>query len=534
MGWRCCFPCPGQPRLQRRRRTLSDISPANYVVCTRGTDINKVYTLDKESLGNGTFGSVSAAVHKKSGSKNAVKCIPKDPPGGPTIKPEEFWDEVDAMSGLDHPNILRLYETYQDRQNYFMVMELCSGGNLAGATLRQFKEQGSRRCFTEEQTASVMKQILSAIAHMHEKGICHLDLKAENILLAEAGRPIEDTLIKVADFGLASAISPGCALTRPAGTPDYVAPEVLLADYDERADLWSCGIIMYTLFYGRVPFRGEGVDLTLQQVMAARLECPREPRVSRRAKNLMSCMITKAPRRRPSAQQALRELRSWTRASEPGVIRVNLTAVLQKVNQFQAEPPLKKIAFHLVASRLGHESVRDLHNTFQQLDANGKGEVTKEELVAELRNSQADAGSKNVLESAKFDGSGTISYSEFIAANLDDGMYLTRDVLWQVFNFLDRNGDGKIAEADLQQVVAGSALAMHALVGTKNICGILKSSNTGGDAHIDFDKFLAVMGCSFKDAGTSLGATRKLIRTCWSNMRYLRATNYMNARRQSC
>lgn len=148
---------------------------------------------------------------------------------------------------LDHPNIIKLYEVYEDEKYVHLVNDICRGGDL----FDNICEHGS---YTEEYAANLMKKLLRATAHMHTSRICHRDLKAENILFVDKS---ENSELKIIDLGLANKIRPN-DFKSTVGTPYYVAPEVLRGSYGKECDIWSLGVIMYVMLCGYPPFEGEG------------------------------------------------------------------------------------------------------------------------------------------------------------------------------------------------------------------------------------------------------------------------------------
>jgi calcium-dependent protein kinase len=161
------------------------------------------------------------------------------------------------MKDVDHPNIIKIYETYMDKFYFHFVIEFCDGGDLYEKLINKSK-------FNEKESAIIIEQVLSALNHCHYKNICHRDLKPENIVFAKKSKhPREldltndEAVIKIIDFGLAKFISEGNSLKSKVGTPYYVAPEVLEGSYDYRCDNWSVGVITYTMLCGYPPFFGE-------------------------------------------------------------------------------------------------------------------------------------------------------------------------------------------------------------------------------------------------------------------------------------
>lgn len=196
------------------------------------------------SLGSGSFGDVRKWVNKITQATRAVKIITKEAlKGNEKIR---FFYEMEIMKKLDHPNIMRIFEVFQDTKRYFLIMEIWTGGEL-------FHEIEKRSKFNEKDTAIIIEQILEAMSYCHSKLIVHRDLKPENILIDSEN--INN--LKVIDFGTSQKMTPGVKMNQTFGTSYYIAPEVLTTEYNEKCDVWSIGVIMYILLSGKPPFDGE-------------------------------------------------------------------------------------------------------------------------------------------------------------------------------------------------------------------------------------------------------------------------------------
>ena len=149
----------------------------------------------------------------------------------------------------DHPNIIKLYETFEDKKNLYFIMEECSGGELFQRLAMNAMEN---KLYTEKVAASLMKQILEAVNYLHFHGVSHRDLKPENILLSSMD---ENSQLKLIDFGLSQVLKTMEDIMKgEVGTLYYMAPEVILGNYDEKCDVWSCGVILYIMLSGNPPF----------------------------------------------------------------------------------------------------------------------------------------------------------------------------------------------------------------------------------------------------------------------------------------
>jgi calcium-dependent protein kinase len=204
------------------------VLPENLVELKKN-DINEEYEIDSDLtqlLGKGAFGHVKKGRHIKTGIVRAIKEIRKE--NFKKEQLEEIINEVGTLKTLDHPNILKVYEMYEDKKCVYIVTELCTGGEL-------FEKIIQCGFLNEKKAAIILKQILSAIVYCHNYSIVHRDLKPENILYLNKS---EDSQLKIIDFGTAKQKNIGKDnLHDTCGTVYYIAPEVLLGDYNEKCDV---------------------------------------------------------------------------------------------------------------------------------------------------------------------------------------------------------------------------------------------------------------------------------------------------------
>eukprot|EP01102_Stenamoeba_stenopodia_P005408 TRINITY_DN1603_c0_g2_i2.p1 TRINITY_DN1603_c0_g2~~TRINITY_DN1603_c0_g2_i2.p1 ORF type:complete len:896 (-),score=157.89 TRINITY_DN1603_c0_g2_i2:169-2856(-) len=273
-------------------------------------DVRKVYDL-KQELGRGTFSVVRLGIHKKTGKKYAVKIINKKTA---TASVRNMLDtEIRILEKVRHPNIIGLESIFEVKTHLFLVMEYVEGGEL----FDRIVEKGS---FSEVDAATTITQILSAVKYLHDNGIVHRDLKPENVLCAT-----KDGLeVKIADFGL-SKIMRNEKLQTCCGTPNYAAPELLACEgYGETVDMWSVGVMLYVLLSGCLPFFGDTHNELFKRIMEGTFYFPTAQwgHISDAAKSLVAGLLTVDPRRRMTADSALRH--PWlsaasSRASIPGL-----------------------------------------------------------------------------------------------------------------------------------------------------------------------------------------------------------------------
>mmetsp|Transcript_64545 Transcript_64545/g.163579 ORF Transcript_64545/g.163579 Transcript_64545/m.163579 type:complete len:505 (+) Transcript_64545:102-1616(+) len=468
--------------MPRKEVKAGGIEHAKFIMDNPGNVLD-YYDQDKKKIGEGSYGSVCKAKNKVSGTYRAIKTIPK----AQMKNVDRFKQEIAIMKMMDHPNIIKLYESFEDHRNIYLVMELSSGGELFDRII----ESGH---FTEVQAAVLMQQIVRALYYMHENHVCHRDLKPENFLFMTK-EPIEKNLIKIIDFGLSCTFEPGKVLTTKAGTPYYVAPQVLAGKYDQLSDMWSIGVIMYVMLCGYPPFFGETDAEVLSKVRLGNFafNAADWKNVSEDAKNLIRMLLKMNPRDRYTAEQALNH--EWIKNKAPKATGVTLQSnFVDNLRGFRSQNKLKKAALHIIAGQLNEDQIKSLREVFMALDGNGDGLLT----AAEMKDGLAKAGLKEIpvdlqqiLEDVDSDGSGVIDYTEFLAATLDKRAYQQEDVCWSAFRLFDKNGDGKISPQELKQVLENDAV--EEIAGAKAIAELMKEIDGNGDGVIDFQEFMQMM-----------------------------------------
>ncbi|GJP33446.1 hypothetical protein CLOM_g17987 [Closterium sp. NIES-68] len=316
----CSSPSAAAIPLDRRERdernTISDnvFGPSVH-------QIGDFFDIDCEVLGSGQFGTVRRCAHRETRLPFACKSISKR-----HLSTEDARDklrrEVRTMQkAAGHPGVVQLRGVFEDADSVHLVMDLCDAGELFGLIAH-------RGSLTEEEAALVLWQLASGVAFCHSRGVLHRDLKPENILLsmenlsngsvfpsetgacneADCNEGDADFLaVRIADFGLAIELQSHEVARGAAGSPLYVAPEVLTGAYGYTADVWSLGVILFVMLSGRPPFWGNSNQEIFDSVVHAPVSFPGSSwdGVSAEAKTLIRCMLQKDPVRRPSAAKVL-------------------------------------------------------------------------------------------------------------------------------------------------------------------------------------------------------------------------------------
>jgi len=423
-------------------------------------------------------------VDRQMGTSYAVKCVAKKF----VACGNKLQKEVNIMLALDHPNIVKLYQTFEDSRFVYLILDKCCGGEL-------FERVVVDGRLSEQSTALIMHQIFRATHYMHSMGICHRDLKPENFLF-HLDAPIERNTVKVIDFGIATVFEPDTELTTKTGTPFYVAPEVVASAwprYGPECDLWSCGVIMYVLLCGRLPFKGHNDASTLQKVMAGKFHFPSEQfaGVSEAAKTMIKQLLVKDPLQRMTSGEALND--PWITHTARSAQQALCTAsIARNLQAFRSSSRLQKAALHVAAHHINGSQLERLQLLFTQLDEDGSGTLSREELTRGLQKTNIPAEQiPMILEGIDVDGSGEIDYTEFLAAALERREFQEETACWAAFKVFDRNGDGHITKRELAHVLNSYHIAHK--FNREQLQELMREVDANGDGHIDFEEFRTLL-----------------------------------------
>jgi len=452
-----------------------------------GERIEKYIELErKEPLGTGGYGIVCLGKDIRTNVKYAVKQIAKAKL--PDTSKAKLEQEVRIMCKLDHPNVIKLFQTFQDPRYVYLVLEMCQGGELFDQIIKE-------KHFAEDVAADVMQQVFRAIHYTHEMDIVHRDLKPENLMLMTAG-PLKGNTVKVIDYGIAAEWK-GQLLQSKNGTPDYVAPELVLlleskgSGYGKELDVWSSGVILYILLSGRLPFKGSNDNETFKKIKAGKMKWEGFQNVSGDAKYLVSRLLTVDKHKRATMGEALQH--TWIVHKAPGASLVGCAEAIGNLTKFSRQNKLKRAALHLVARQIDDRKLDQLRAIFTKFDTNGDGLLTIKELNAGLAQSgMTDAKELHDLAKAlDSDHSGSVDYTEFLAATLDQRAALDEAACWAAFRVFDKNNDGVISVKEFQEVMQNRDV-QHS-VGKHAIQTMMAEVDLDNNGVIDFQEFMEML-----------------------------------------
>ena len=323
-------------------------------------DITNHYEVIKK-LGEGSYGKIYKAKNKISGDIRAMKQIDKSK----ITDMVTFKNEIEILSKMDHPNIIKLFEVFEDNKFFYLINDLCTGGELLDRIVKKRKEIP----FTEKEAAIIFKELVSAISYCHDMNIVHRDLKPENILFINEDK---NSPIKVIDFGFSKEFknknsnSKQKNMSSKVGTVYYMAPEILQGNYNELCDIWSCGVILYIILCGYPPFQGNNDKEIYQSIQKGKVDFPQNEwkMISKNAKDLILHMLCPA-NKRYDAKQVLKHI--WVNNKAPdskGELKINIDSLLD----FQNSNKLRKVVLTFIASRLRDEEVNNIKNIFSRMD----------------------------------------------------------------------------------------------------------------------------------------------------------------------
>jgi len=352
---------------------------------------------------------------------------------------------------------------------------------------------------------------MSGVAYIHGMGIAHRDLKLENILFSSE-KP--SSPIKIIDFGFSVFLGKNNEnskdketenekktvykrLKSKVGTLYYISPEIIKGNYDEKCDIWACGVILYILLAGYPPFNGNTDKEVYNQITNIKLDFEKErwKNISKYAKELIKNMLTPA-KNRFTAKQVLSS--KWLEVKLKDDIDENISTALdyRRINKYKTYNKLKKAILTFIASRLSSEESAQIRNIFYNIDEDKNGYISYEDFRKYLVNEydiddviENEEELQKGFESVDIDHNNQIDYTEFIAANLDEKIFLKTEKLKEAFRIFDINDNGAIKRDDIIRVMKLENVSNKNEIADK----IIEENDFDKDGKINFKDFVQIM-----------------------------------------
>jgi len=467
------------------------------LVAESKSDSSKEYKKQK-ILGEGTFGVVYRVINKYTGSLAAMKIIKKTSDFS-DFEEEEIRNEINILRAMDHPNILKIFEFYTNKEEYSIVTELCYMGDL-------FNELSKKGPFNEKYVAYVLYQVFSAVNYCHKMHIVHRDLKPENILITDKNENGFPT-IKVGDFGTSKIFKTGKIERHIVGSSYYMAPEVLNQKYNEKCDIWSCGVIMYILLSNTPPFWGDNDDEIYERIKIGKydLKSPPFDKISENAKDLIKKTLTLDFTKRINAEQALNH--PWFKENKSKELYNKVKhsyTIKQLLNNLKSYKRISVIQETALAYLVHHfPYLKDVVNAcklFNQIDRSQDGKVTKEELYKGISALYKSPTLRNdiddIYKNLDMDNNGYIGYEEFVRGAVNKLYFVQQNILKFAFKYFDKDNSGQITFKEIEEVFSKSIQDKSKVRETLN--AIIKEVDLNNDNKISFQEFSYIMQCMIK------------------------------------
>ena len=468
----------------------------NKSVSKRNSLRSSSYILDKYSIqkdfrkkyeyqsliGSGAFGKVRLYVDRDSRTfKYAIKTIKKNIFKRHSI--ESIKREVDILRSLDHPNIVKYFETYEDECYLHIVMEYIAGDNL----FRVLTDQKGFK-FTERTISKIISCLLKAVLFLHHNGIIHRDIKPENIVFVELNN---FNALKLIDFGL-SIQQNAKKDNRRVGTPYYMSPEMVRGNFNYASDVWSIGVILFIMVTGKQPFRGKSKEEVFEKIKKGAYDKNTLTRAkcSKEVKDLIKKMLVIEHTKRITVECALDHI--WFKQFEKNK-NINLVVdqeIIDSLKQFQYQNIFQKEIRFYLAKLCSDKEILKLKHAFLAIDKDNSGEIEYEEIPKifnELNIEASDTELKNIFSSMDFHCDGKVNYSEFLAATISSINFNKEEKLWSAFKYFDTTDSGYITLDSVMDALKNSGVIIDEEGLTKTFNELQKKGKK-----INFREFKAI------------------------------------------
>lgn len=419
---------------------------------------------------------ISLMAHKETGQQVVIKKLET---GNKVMKEaarEAAKKELEVLCEIDHLNVLKMREVYQDSSAFYIISEDLIGTPMLDST--------AISNLSEWEQAKVLYQLLSTLKYCHSKAIFHCNIRLDNLIIQSTGP--QEVLIKLFGFGM-----PAPTAESTSKSALYAAPEVLSGgEVTEKADVWSCGVILAYFLTGKLLFS------STSEILQAKIDFKGAfmGKVSLQSQALLEKMLERQPSSRPTVEVCMQNPWLLSRIGQSTVPLKVMQESLHKLRTFHSLDMLKSAATKFVASYV--TTAEQVHATianFKAMDRDGDGQLSKEELI-EAYCKTMDVGPatrlvEHVMGTVDTDHSGYIGYSEFLAAMDSPAVLFTKDNLAQIFTVLTNGKTNYIRLKDLQSRIKGKDEQATAEM-WEEFC---EGNHVNGDTQLRLRDFIKIM-----------------------------------------
>lgn len=422
----------------------------------------------------------------------------------PSKNGKEISERIQQLQGIEHPNVCRMVEAFDDPGFINIVYHMVNGGLL-------FDQITKQRHMSEKRGSEIARQLLRALHVCHERGLVHGALVPKNILINPTGG------IVITDFGLIDLVKPDTiqkmnmeclAFTAPElvdpwyqvnlANPDPKSKKVLPLPDNQRtpkthaSDIWSVGAILFTLMCGKMPFAGKKLMELAKNILKKDVDCQKMlKKVSQEGRDVVASMLLKDASARPRAEDILSKDWITERIQQLDDSELDMH-IFEQLSSVHKETHFKKFIMKMISTTLTARQVENFELAFHRADQNGDGLISLQELrdfVKKNPGVMAEEDVDAVFQEIDVDGEGNISLAEFIAATLDAQEVLVHSVLWDAFRAIDADHDGKITKKELKRVVN----EVEGRLGKDHIQALMSSIDREVNGEITFEQFLQLI-----------------------------------------
>ena len=449
-------------------------------------------------LGEGKFGKVYKVKHRITGQIRAIKEIKKSP-NSSNEDDKKVLNEVSILQKLDNPNIIKIFEFYIGKNSYSLVNEICPSGDL-------FDEISKNGPFGEEYAAYVMYQILSGVNYCHKMQILHRDLKPENILILSKNSKNKFPSIKICDFGTSHFFDNDIVQNKTVDSINYLAPEVIKQNYNEKCDIWSCGVILYMLLTKKLLFRGNNREDIIDDIVKGKYNLDDQliKKCSDECKNFLQNLLTYDPEKRINSEIALQDpffkkydtKKKYNEISDKNIVK----NFIYNLKTYKKKSVIQETALaYLVHNFNQIRQIEMAGKLFNQFDNSKDGKINKEELYNALKSVIGDDGNLEnevdlIFKNIDSDNNKFIEYEEFIRAAIDKSMFMDEKVLRFAFRYFDKDNSNEIDFDEIKEIFEKNIkIDKKDLNVTQVLKQIIDEVDLNNDGKISFEEFEIIM-----------------------------------------